>query len=39
MLSLAELEEMRDELAGRVAHLQRSLSDRTYAEEQKRGQI
>jgi hypothetical protein len=39
VLSLEELEELRDELAGRVAHLQRSLSDRTYAEEQKRAQI
>jgi hypothetical protein len=39
VLSLEELEELRDELAGRVAHLQRSLSDRTYAEEEKRLQI
>jgi hypothetical protein len=36
LLSLAELEELRDELAARVQHARRSLSDRTYAEEQKR---
>jgi hypothetical protein len=36
LLSLAELEELRDELATRVQHARRSLSDRTYAEEQKR---
>jgi hypothetical protein len=33
LLSLAELEELRDELAGRVQHVRRTLSDRTYAEE------
>jgi hypothetical protein len=36
LLSLGELEELRDELAARVQHVRRSLSDRTYAEEQKR---
>jgi hypothetical protein len=36
LLSLAELEELRDELAARAQHTRRSLSDRTYAEEQKR---
>jgi len=36
LLSLAELEEIRDDLAARVQHARRSLSDRTYAEEQKR---
>jgi hypothetical protein len=36
LLSLADLEELRDELAARVQHARRSLSDRTYAEEQKR---
>jgi hypothetical protein len=36
LLSLAELEELRDELAARVQHARRSLSDRTYTEEQKR---
>ena len=36
LLTLAELEELRDELAGEVQHLRRSLTDRTYAEEQKR---
>jgi hypothetical protein len=36
LLSLAELEELRDELAGRVQHTRRALSDRTYAEEQYR---
>jgi hypothetical protein len=36
LLSLAELEELRDDLAARVQHARRSLSDRTYAEEQKR---
>jgi hypothetical protein len=36
LLSLAELEELRDELGGRVQHTRRALSDRTYAEEQYR---
>jgi hypothetical protein len=36
LLSLAELEELRDDLAARVSHVRRSLSDRTYVEEQKR---
>ena len=36
ILSLAELEELRDDLAGRVSHARRALSDRTYAEEQSR---
>jgi hypothetical protein len=36
LLSLGELEELRDELAAVVQHARRSLSDRTYAEEQKR---
>lgn len=36
LLSLAELEELRDDLADRVSHVRRSLSDRTYVEEQKR---
>jgi hypothetical protein len=36
LLSLAELEELRDELAARVQHVRRALSDRTYDEEQHR---
>ncbi len=36
MLSLAELEEVRDELAGRVQRARSALSDCTYAEEQNR---
>ena len=36
LLSLAELEEVRDDLAARVADARRTLSDRTYAEEQSR---
>jgi hypothetical protein len=36
ILSLGELEELRDELAARVQHARRALSDRTYAEEQNR---
>jgi hypothetical protein len=36
LLSLAELEELRDDLAGRVQHARRALSDRTYTEEQYR---
>ncbi len=39
LLSLGELEEVRDELAAKVQHVRRTLSDRTYAEEQKRGLI
>jgi hypothetical protein len=33
LLSLAELEELRDELAARLQHARRLLSERTYAEE------
>jgi hypothetical protein len=36
LLPLAELEELRDDLADRVSHARRALSDRTYAEEQSR---
>jgi hypothetical protein len=36
LLSLAELEEVRDELAAAVQHARRALSDRTYSEEQYR---
>ena len=36
LLSLAELEELRDELAARVQHAWRVLSERTYIEEQNR---
>ena len=36
LLSLAELEELRDELAAVVQHARRALSDRTYSEEQYR---
>jgi hypothetical protein len=36
LLSLGELEELRDELAGRVADARSALSDRTWAEEQNR---
>ena len=36
LLPLAELEELRDELADRVQHVRSSLSDRTYHEEQNR---
>jgi hypothetical protein len=36
LLTLAELEELRDELAARVQHVRRALSDRTYDEEQHR---
>lgn len=36
LLSLAELEELRDDLVARVQHSRRALSDRTYAEEQNR---
>jgi hypothetical protein len=36
LLSLAELEELRDELAGSVADARRALSDRTWVEEQNR---
>jgi hypothetical protein len=36
LLSLAELEELRDELAGRVQQTRRMLSERTYNEEQYR---
>jgi hypothetical protein len=36
LLSLAELEELRDELAGRVQSARRALSDRTWVEERNR---
>jgi hypothetical protein len=36
LLSFAELEELRDELADRVADTRRALSDRTWVEEQNR---
>jgi hypothetical protein len=36
LLSLAELEELRDELADKVADHRRALSDRTWVEEQNR---
>jgi hypothetical protein len=36
LLSLAELEEVRDELAARVSEARRALSDRTWLEEQNR---
>jgi hypothetical protein len=36
LLSMAELEELRDDLVARVQYSRRSLSDRTYAEEQNR---
>ncbi len=36
LLALAELEELRDDLARRVQHARRALSDRTYVEEQNR---
>jgi hypothetical protein len=36
LLPLAELEELRDDLAGRVQSARRALSDRTYVEEQNR---
>ena len=36
LLMLGELEELRDELAARVQHVRRALSDRTYDEEQHR---
>ena len=36
LLSLAELEELRDDLAERVADARRALSDRTWVEEQNR---
>ena len=36
LLGLGELEELRDDLADRVSHARRALSERTYAEEQKR---
>jgi len=39
LLSLAELEELRDDLVGRVQHCRRALSDRTYVEEQNRRKI
>ncbi|HYN91932.1 MAG TPA: hypothetical protein VER75_08420 [Thermoleophilaceae bacterium] len=39
LLSLAELEELRDDLADRVADTRRALSDRTWVEEQNRRQI
>ena len=36
ILGMAELEELRDELAERVHHARRALSDRTWSEEQSR---
>jgi hypothetical protein len=36
LLSLSELEQLRDELAERVGRARRALSDRTYVEEQNR---
>jgi hypothetical protein len=36
LLTLAQLEELRDSLTERVAHARRSLSERTYSEEQSR---
>ena len=36
LLSLAELEELRDDLAGRVSDARKALSDRTWVEEQNR---
>jgi hypothetical protein len=36
LLALGELEELRDDLADRVANARRALSDRTYVEEQNR---
>ena len=36
LLSLAELEELRDDLTARVSHARRALSERTYVEEQNR---
>jgi hypothetical protein len=36
LLELGELEELRDELAARVQHARRALSDRTYSEEEHR---
>jgi hypothetical protein len=36
ILSFAELEELRDELAGRLEHNRRVLSERSYVEEQNR---
>jgi hypothetical protein len=36
LLSLAELEELRDDLAGEVSDARRALSDRTWVEEQNR---
>jgi len=39
VLGLADLEELRDDLATRVDHARRSLSDRTYVEEKHRCRI
>jgi hypothetical protein len=36
LLSLAGLEDLRDELAAKARHVRRTLTDRTYVEEQKR---
>jgi hypothetical protein len=36
VLSLSELERLRDDLAGRLHHVRRTLSDRTWVEEQNR---
>ena len=39
VLSLTELEQLRDELAERLSHNRRALSERTYVEEQNRCRI
>src|SRR4051794_29923627 len=39
LLSLAELESLRDELAERLSESRRALSERTYLEEQNRARI
>ena len=39
LLSLSELEELRDELAAKLQHNRRMLADRTYVEEQHRCRI
>jgi hypothetical protein len=36
LLQIGELEDLRDDLASRVQHARRALSDRTYSEEQSR---
>ena len=39
LLSLADLEELRDEMASRVGEARRAFADRTYVEEQNRRRI